>query len=162
MINVLTSIIIWPVALVFWILLTIGDTIELIVKLVKNIFEKKCDKKTDEIIAIKYNRSCIPWSLIDFTIHKEDMRSADFEEIINAIKLNRLLEQKTYIINRPFHSPIWVYRFFTYIDWGPRANQRISLIFEDGTHKDIVGFSQKMDNVVDTMKRVLPEEMFDE
>ena len=162
-----------PIILIVWIFDNVCGAISFTYKIIKNLFEKRCNKNIDEIVAIKYYSERWP-SLVCFTIHKDgkieevkdkyydpdyNTTEKEFKQIVKCIGDNKLLHQKTYILNNPFVSPIFVYRCFTWTDFGP-TTQHLSLIFEDGTKKDIIGYSKRMDTVVDAMENILPEELF--
>lgn len=162
-----------PILVITYLFDIVFSTIHFMIKLIKNLLEKKCQEKEEDIVAIKYYSEEWP-SLIYFTvcydekyfpesINKLDkdpvISKKDFNIILKTIKDNKIIEKKSYILNWPYVSLGEYLSYFFECDAGS-TTQELTLYFKDGTRKNIIGYSEELKSLRKTFEKVLPKSLF--
>ena len=142
-------------------------------KLVSNLFEQKCCKSADEIVAISYYSEEWP-SVVAFTLFYDkyllpkdlklfdsdiEIEKKDFESLMKAVEDNNILKCKTYVLNFPLVS-IFTYILYHIADDAGPTDQVLVCYFKDGTKKTIRGYSKALECFRKKLEEMLPEELF--
>lgn len=162
-----------PILFVAYIINIFFRLISFIIRVFKNIFQKKIKKNIDEIIAIGYYSEEWP-DLVAFTLYYDENKvpkylnqlkpegkisKIKFDRIKQVIDENNILNKKTYFLSNPLISFKEYFSYFTCSDTGP-TRQSLTIYFKDGGVKYLEGYSKSMEILRKVFTEVLPNEMF--
>ncbi len=166
------KILLFPLYLLYYLLLNIGGILDLFETLIRNIFERKCKKDVNDIVAISYYEDLLIQNT-DFALYydkkllpenwkdnKNDTKISKkiFDELLESIKQNKLLKKKTRRLKWPFISPFEYYEALTCTDVGDPFLD-LTFYFKDGSKKSVYGYSSASERFKDKLGEVLPKDI---